>query len=227
MFMRAGRKTAGRLLLALAAAAALGIAVPAKAAQASGPVKDGLYQLISAVDERYVWDISNASAEDGANLQVYINNGSKAQKFYLTHVSQGYYTIININSQKAVDCAGGESYDGVNLQQYEPNQTDAQLWKLSDAGGGYYILACKCNGKVADVAGGVAVDGANMQLYMQNGSDAQKFKLAKVSKEEGVRAALVSNSGVVLALAAYLALIGATGVYYYMQGRRKFPKSPE
>lgn len=62
--------------------------------------------MVSAVNNDYVWDISEASVEEGANLQLYEDNGTDAQKFTFTYLSNGYYSIINANSDKAVECSG-------------------------------------------------------------------------------------------------------------------------
>ena len=132
-----------------------------------------------------MWDIDSASAASGANLQLYRDNGTNAQKFEFTYNQDGYYTIRNVNSGKAVDCAGGASADGTNIRQYASNNSNAQRWKLKSAGNGYYSLMCKCNGKMADVSGGTAANGTNIQVYQPNGSAAQKFKLVKTVPAKG------------------------------------------
>ena len=153
------------------------------------PVPDGLYKVVSMLDKQYVWDISDASMDNGGNLQLWKDNGSNAQKFMFTYNGDGYYTITNINSNKVIDCAGAKSEDGTNIQQYTSNNTNAQKWKLTSAGNGSYLFTCKENGKMIDVSGGVASGGRNIQLYKYNGTAAQKFKLVKTT------AANNSNNG--------------------------------
>lgn len=152
----------------------------------SRPAADGIYKVVSAVNNSYVWDIDDASSASGANLQLYRDNGTNAQKFEFTYNSQdGYYTIKNISSGKAVDCAGGASANGTNIQQYTSNNSNAQRWKLKSAGNGYFTFMCKCNGKMADVAGGTAANRTNIQIYQSNGSAAQKFKLVETTPAKG------------------------------------------
>ncbi len=155
----------------------------------SQPVPNGMYKVVSMIDRQYVWDIYDASTDNGGNLQLWKDNGTNAQKFTFTYNSDGYYTITNANSNKAVDCAGGESANGTNIQQYTPNNSNAQRWKLTGVGNGYYTFQCKGNGKMIDVSGGVASSGKNIQLYQSNGSKAQKFALVKTA------AAGKSNNG--------------------------------
>lgn len=150
----------------------------------SQPVPDGLYKVVSVINKQYVWDIYDASMDNGGNLQLWKDNGTNAQKFMFTYNSDGFYTITNIKSNKAVDCAGAESADGTNIQQYTSNKTDAQKWKLTDAGGGCYTFMCKSNGKMIDVSGGTASNGKNIQLYRSNGSNAQKFMLVQTKKAD-------------------------------------------
>lgn len=154
------------------------------------PVPDGLYKVVSMINKQYVWDISDASINNGGNLQLWKDNGSNAQKFMFAYNSDGYYTITNVNSNKAIDCAGAKSADGTNIQQYTSNKSDAQKWKLTSAGNGSYWFTCKGNGKMIDVSGGVASNGRNIQLYRYNGGTAaQKFALVKT------KAANKSNNG--------------------------------
>ncbi len=164
----------------------------------SRPVSDGLYKVVSAINRQYVWDIYDASMDNGGNLQLWKDNGTNAQKFKFTYNSDGYYTITNIKSNKAVDCAGAKSADGTNIQQYTSNKTDAQKWKLTDAGSGYYTFMCKSNGKMIDVSGGTASSGKNIQLYRSNGSNAQKFALVQTRKADGDDSGNIVIGGVTL-----------------------------
>lgn len=156
----------------------------AKDNSSSQPVPDGLYKVVSVINRQYVWDICDSSMENGGNLQLWKDNGTNAQKFMFTYNSDGYYTITNIKSNKAVDCAGAKSADGTNIQQYTSNKTDAQKWKLTDAGSGCYTIMCKSNGRMIDVSGGTASNGKNIQLYRANGSNAQKFALVQTKKKD-------------------------------------------
>lgn len=152
---------------------------------AVGPISDGTYKVVSAINNGYVWDIDDASSANGANLQLYRDNGTNAQKFQFTYNPDGYYTIKNVNSGKVIDCANAASANGTNIWQYASNNSNAQRWKLKSAGNGYFTFMCKCNGKMADVSGGVAANRTNIQIYQSNGSAAQKFKLVKTSPTQG------------------------------------------
>lgn len=144
-------------------------------------VANGTYKLVSALNNGYVMDVNGASVQNGANVQLYADNGSNAQKFTFTRQSDGYYTISNVNSGKMLDCSGAGRTNGTNIQQYQSNFSSAQRWKVTSAGNGYYTLTCKCNGLLADVTGARTANGTNIQMYSANRSAAQKWKLVSTT----------------------------------------------
>lgn len=174
------------------------------------PVADGTYQIFSALDNNYVWDIADASLDNEANLQLNEKKYIDSQRFIFTYHSNGYYTITNVNSRKAVDCAGGAAVDGTNIWQYASNNTSAQMWKLTDAGDGYYTFTCKCNGMAADVKNGIAANGTNIQMYHSNGTMAQKFQLIAAGRIMG------RNAEVSSAASVYIVFAGMIGGGYYL-----------
>ena len=153
----------------------------------SGGISNGIYKLVSAINNKYVMDVNGASLSDYANVQLYEDNGSNAQKFEFIRQADGYYVIKNINSGKVLDCAGGGQADGTNIQQYTSNFTAAQRWKVTSVGNGYYTLTCKCNGLLVDVAGGRGANGTNIQMYAANGSAAQKWKLVRTAASNSLQ----------------------------------------
>lgn len=142
------------------------------------PIEDGTYVLRSALRSDRVIDISGGSLVDSANVQLYGDNNSSAQRFEVVYVGNGYYKIVNEKSGKSLDVSGGSARPEANLWQYTLNGTDAQLWKFIDAGKGYYYIKSS-KGTVIDVASGGLKNGTNIWMYTLNGTDAQKWKPAK------------------------------------------------
>lgn len=184
-------------------------------------VADGIYKVISAVDERYVWDISNGSDLDEANLQLWTDNDSDAQKFIFTYSADGYYTITNMNSGKVIECAGSSSQDGANMQQYSGNHTDAQLWKLTYMESGCYTLTCKCNGKVADVQGGIARRGTNMQMYRSNQTAAQEFQLVEATENRAENSGGLHVTASLIFVVEIVAIVGIGCFFRRFQRKRE------
>ena len=169
------------MILVVVAAIATGFFGNSSVEAKSGPVADGTYKIVSALNNNYVMDVAGASGADMANVQLYQNNETNAQKFIFTYQSDGYYTITNVNSLKLLDCAGGAKGNGTNIQQFQANSTSAQRWKLKNVGNGCYTLTCKCNGRVADASGAKAANGTNIQMFESNGTVAQKWKIVATS----------------------------------------------
>lgn len=138
-------------------------------------IADGCYILTSGLDSSKCLDVSGAGISNGTNIQIWSDNDSFAQMFYITKVNSNWYSIRNIESRKAIDVAGGKQGSGVNVQLYDWNGTDAQLWQFYDAGDGYYHIKNKL-GYYLDVSGGRTSNGTNVQVYQSNGTEAQKWK---------------------------------------------------
>ena len=71
-------------------------------------------------------DVSGASRSNYGNVQIWAGNGTNAQKWKVTHDSNGYVTLTSVNSGKVLDVNGGVSANGTNVQQYDSNGTYAQ-----------------------------------------------------------------------------------------------------
>ena len=126
-------------------------------------LEDGAYTIASSIDSSMVLDVSGASKDDGANVQLYASNGTTAQKFRITYGEDGYYTIICLASGKALDVEGASDVSGANVQQWRENGSDAQKWSIVQNHDGSYSFISKCNGFALDIQGGVTASGTNIQ----------------------------------------------------------------
>ena len=147
------------------------------AIEASGcRIGNGIYLLASCVADGMVIDIYGGSKANGANVQIYSSNGSLAQKFEISYVGNGLYTIQSAGSGKYLDAKDGGTSNGTNVQQYQGNGSRAQLWYFVpiDDDGMYTIKNAK-TGLALDVYGGRTANGTNVQLYKANGTEAQCF----------------------------------------------------
>lgn len=140
------------------------------------PCSNGSYVLVSALNQNYCVDITGANGSSQVNVQLYSKNGTQAQVFQLTHVSNGWFKITNAWG-KVLDVQSGSRASGTNVWTYDWNGSDAQLWQPLWNGNSYYLrskLGC-----YLDVNSGHAVNGQNIHVYEFNGSGAQKFLLQK------------------------------------------------
>ena len=137
---------------------------------------DGTYTFGSKLNTSMKMDVSGASRSNYGNVQVWAGNGTNAQKWKVTHDSNGYVTLTSVNSGKVLDVNGGVSASGINVQQYDSNGTYAQKWiAVKNSDGSYTFQSALAENKVLDVSGASTSNGANVQLYATNGTNAQKW----------------------------------------------------
>ena len=137
---------------------------------------DGTYTFGSKLSTSMKMDVSGASRSNYGNVQIWAGNGTNAQKWKVTHDSNGYATLTSVNSGKVLDVNGGVSASGTNVQQYDSNGTYAQKWiAVKNSDGSYTFQSALAENIVLDVSGASTSNGANVQLYTANGTNAQKW----------------------------------------------------
>lgn len=149
------------------------------AAENKNTLADGVYKIRNAQNSNYVLDIASGSKNNGANVQLYLSNGTTAQSFKVTHDTNGYVTFTNVNSGKALDVSGGKVVNSRNIQQYYSNDTKSQKWIVKKSNSGYTIISALDSNYVLDLSGGKVVNSRNIQLYQSNGSTAQQWTFEK------------------------------------------------
>ncbi len=138
---------------------------------------DDYYSIFSKLDDSMCLDVSAASKDSSANIDLYESNATDAQKYVISYDQETKtYTIMNLASGKYLDVAGASTVNGSNVWQYEGNGTLAQRW-LASAAKGCYSFSSACNGLFLDVSGASTLGGNNLQVWRGNGSVAQMFNL--------------------------------------------------
>ena len=132
---------------------------------------EGYVVISSRLKSSMVVDVANASLSDGANVQLYTNNSTQAQKWYVSLTEEGSntYTIQSINSGMNLATTSNG-----NVVQQTPNDSDNQKWQPRISKGST-ILENVESGKVLDVVNAGTSNGTNVQTYVSNGTDAQLF----------------------------------------------------
>lgn len=174
------------------------------AAQNKNTIVDGVYEICSVKNRDYTLDVNGASSENGANIQLYLRNGTLAQAFKVSHDSQGFVTFTNVNSGKVLDLDGAVTWNGRNIHQYASNGTRAQKWIVQKSGSGYAIVSAIDISYVLDLRNGTVSSGSNIQLYKSNNTAAQQWVFNKyVSDRERCDSYASQNKGLM-----------SDGVYY-------------
>ena len=153
------------------------------AAQYKNTLADGVYEINSVKNSNYTLDVNSASTRNGANVQLYLRNGTKAQAFRVSHDSQGFVTFTNINSGKVIDLDGAITKNGRNIHQYASNGTRAQKWIVQQSGSGYSIVSAIDTSFALDIRNGSVYSGSNIQLYKSNNTAAQQWTFNKYVTE--------------------------------------------
>ena len=76
----------------------------------------------------------------------------------------GYYSIINPETGKALDVKGAGVTNGTNVQLYSRNNTCAQKWQIVKNDDETYSIMSACSGLALDVAGARTTNGTNVQI---------------------------------------------------------------
>ena len=153
------------------------------AAQNKNTLADGVYEINSVKNSNYTLDVNSASTRNGANVQLYLRNGTQAQAFRVSHDSQGFVTFTNINSGKVIDLDGAITKNGRNIHQYASNGTRAQKWIVQQSGSGYSIVSAIDASFALDIRNGSVYSGSNIQLYKSNNTAAQQWTFNKYVTE--------------------------------------------
>ena len=149
--------------------------------RAAAPLEDGTYFICSSTSTGAVLDVSSGSVSNGANVQIWGNNDSGAQKWTFSRQADGTYTIMNARSHKMLDLTNGRAASGTNVQQWSGWDTRAQRWFVDYRPGGWKISSAVDSSYVLDINGGNASNGSNVQIWRSNDSGTQRFHLAKTS----------------------------------------------
>ena len=140
-------------------------------------LNNGEYEIISALSDNKALDLAGNQIVDGANIQLYDNNGSSAQRWKVTYdANRDYYSIMNSGTKKSIDAAGAGTWNGVNIHQWSSNGCCAQKWTIFKDGVDKYVITSGCSNLVVDVMNGNKNNGTNIRLWERNGSNAQKWK---------------------------------------------------
>ena len=91
---------------------------------------DGSYKIINQKDGKSVLDVNGARVSAGAKIQVYADNNSAAQRWFV-YMKEGAYVLHPASSPKMViDVKGGALKDGTPLQTYKLNGSAAQSFNI-------------------------------------------------------------------------------------------------
>lgn len=130
-------------------------------------------------------DVSGANRNNGANVQIWNINNSRAQLFTVRYNDDDTVRILAAFTGKSVDVNHGDIKNGTNVQQWTNNDTRAQKWVIAATGNSitfrnktyqtYKIQIAADTTFVLDVYGTSPSAGSNCLLYKDDGGTDQNW----------------------------------------------------
>lgn len=166
--------------------------------------ESGYYYIISRCNGLCL-DVPGGNAKDGAELQMYEGNQTKAQRFKFEvpsnstssekTIDDGYYIIRSkLNSNKVLDISAGSYNNNANLQVWENDDVQQQRFKvIYNSEQKYYEIQSANSGKYLDVCGNGKEDGTNVAQYQKNNTIAQRWVIQIADNDSYYIMALNSN----------------------------------
>lgn len=148
------------------------------AAQHRNDLQDGTVTLGTALSTSMVLDVAGASTANGAQVRLWNSNGTKAQRWRVSHDQLGHVTFTNVQSGKVLDVVAASTSNSAAIDQFEMNGTYAQKWiAVRGSNGSLTLYSALASGMVLDVSGGSSAAGTKVQLFTSNSTSAQLWNV--------------------------------------------------
>lgn len=142
-------------------------------------LQNGTYEIHSSKDPSYNVDVTAGSKSKGANVQLYADNNTNAQRWTVEHDQNHYVSIRNAGSNLYLGIMGNQAISGMNVAQTSQSGY-ATKWIVQKAGNGVKIISALNQFLVLDLNAGYTVNNQNIQIYQDNGSLAQRWNFIKI-----------------------------------------------
>lgn len=151
---------------------------------ADAGITDGWYVIESALSPNFAIDVADGSTARRAYLQLYKNNGTEAQMFYVKNIGGGRYTLRNKKSGFYMNVEHGYVTKGARIWQYSDDGTDAMIFNITTAQrDGYCTITNVKSRYVLDVKDAAAVKRTPIQIWRSNNTPAQMWKFVPIQEE--------------------------------------------
>ncbi len=144
-------------------------------------VADNVYKIKSKCNGLYL-DVYGKGSNNGTNVDVYADNNSEAQMFYLEQVQiypEGEYEIeAKLKSDMILDVNGGSKANAANIQMWESSNVEQQKFILSyTKSDNTYTIKAKHSNKVITTN-----NNGSVYQYDYTGEDGQKWYIKRSRK---------------------------------------------
>jgi len=139
-----------------------------------GIIEDGVYE-IAICDSDLVLDVDKEWKENGTPIIAFLRKGSLNQCFRITNIEDDVYTIVDLNSLKALEM--DRQTKKVQIATY--NMSDTMKWRFTDVGDNHYKIENVHCGLVLDLDNENWENNTPICGYEWHGGDNQQFRLNK------------------------------------------------
>ena len=164
-----------------------------KLMQASAIESGNIYKIISKAANKPL-DVANSSMDNSANVNVWSDTQTDAQRWIITSLGNDLYTIKNVASGKFLHISNAIPAKSVNVDQYDNVNNNTVKWKIINQGDGQFVIQSAANNSfVLNMAGVATANGANVALYQNNGADTQKWTLHLQNAQDAAPTAAIAD----------------------------------
>lgn len=146
-------------------------------------IPNGIYN-IKTQDGSLSVDVEGHGNENGALMTTAESSSSSYQKYYISYVGYGYYTIMNCGTGKTLDVKDAKNKAGTPIQQCTFTDNPAQHWQILPMGNYYYFVP-KCATQLCiDIS-----SQQKLQLWAPHYGNSPKFRLVptEYNSQQGQR----------------------------------------
>jgi autotransporter-associated beta strand protein len=143
--------------------------------QFTGPVlPSGTYRIVARHSGKALRAMGTT---DGSDVQQYTYGGGNDQRWQVTHLGSGQFSIREVTANKALDVQGSNTADGANIHLWGYGGGNNQRWVIAPAsvGSSYFRVINVNSGKGLDISGASQNDGAVVLQWPYNGSTNQQW----------------------------------------------------
>jgi len=144
-------------------------------AQVTSITSGSIYTITSKTSKKAL-NVTNSSLDNNANVEIWADTKSDAQRWIVTSLGDDLYSITNVASGKYLHIASATPSNLLNVNQYLNANNNTIKWKIVSNGDGNFTIQSAANTAfVLNVSNAGTTDGTNVSVYQSNASDAQSW----------------------------------------------------
>ncbi len=150
------------------------------------------YKIVNRQSGKAV-DVPNGNSANNTQLVQWDDVGNNNQQYKFVVDADGYYTIINRGTNKALDNAGATT-DNSAVVEWDVTSSNNQKWKIINTGDGYSKLQVKSSQKYMDVSGASSNNNAGIVTNSSSTSLSQQWKISVAGTTNSGNYSLLNRS---------------------------------